>query len=215
MDLDALETRKPKTKPSMFKRLPYPAPPRTSQDLSPPNRSLASPLFSYSEFGKASLFAQWLRAPRCSAYENPPRFLTPPPYIHCMINAIFLNLPIENLKRSVDFFSGLGFKFNEQFTSEDSTCMLVGENIYAMLLEHKRFESFIDKKIADKDTVEVLISLSCESPDEVRTLSKKAFELGGRQLNDEDDKGFMFSWGFEDLDGHIWDLFWMDPAHIQ
>ncbi len=132
-----------------------------------------------------------------------------------MINAIFLNLPIANLKRSVDFFSGLGFKFNEQFTSEDSTCMLVGDNIYAMLLEHKRFESFIDKKIADKDTVEVLISLSCESADEVRELSKKAFELGGRQLNDEDDKGFMFSWGFEDLDGHIWDLFWMDPAHVQ
>lgn len=132
-----------------------------------------------------------------------------------MINAIFLNLPIQNLKRSVDFFSGLGFKFNEQFTSEDSTCMLVGDNIYAMLLEHKRFESFIDKKIADKDTVEVLISLSCESADEVRELSKKAFALGGRQLNDEDDKGFMFSWGFEDLDGHIWDLFWMDPAHVQ
>ena len=132
-----------------------------------------------------------------------------------MINAIFINLPIENLKRSVDFFRALGFTFNEQFTGDDSTCMIIGENMYSMLVERAKFSTFIEKPIADKSTVEMLISLSCESSDEVRELSEKAFSLGARQINDAEDHGFMYSWGFEDLDGHIWDLFWMNPEHIQ
>ena len=132
-----------------------------------------------------------------------------------MINAIFLNIPIENLKRSVDFFSALGFTFNPQFTSEDSTCMIIGENMYSMLVEREKFSTFIEKPIADKSTVEMLISLSCESSDKVRELSEKAFSLGARQINDAEDHGFMYSWGFEDLDGHIWDLFWMNPEHVQ
>ena len=132
-----------------------------------------------------------------------------------MISAIFVNLPVTNLKKSVEFFTALGFTFNEQFTDETSTCMIVGDNIYAMLLEHARFESFIDKKIAPRDTTEAIISLSCESKDEVRTLSEKAFAAGGRQVNDVQDIGFMYSWGFEDLDGHLWDLFWMNPDHVQ
>ncbi len=132
-----------------------------------------------------------------------------------MINAIFLNIPIENLKRSVDFFGGLDFTFNAQFTGDDSTCMIIGENMYAMLVERAKFSTFIEKPIADKSTVEMMISLSCESSDKVRELSEKAFSLGARQLNDPEDRGFMFSWGFEDLDGHIWDLFWMNPEHVQ
>lgn len=132
-----------------------------------------------------------------------------------MINAIFINLPIENLKRSVDFFGALGFTFNEQFTGEDSTCMIIGENMYSMLVERAKFSTFIEKPIADKSTVEMLISLSCESSDKVRELSEKAFSLGARQINDAEDHGFMYSWGFEDLDGHIWDLFWMNPEHVQ
>jgi predicted lactoylglutathione lyase len=132
-----------------------------------------------------------------------------------MINAIFLNLPIKNLKRSVDFFTGLGFTFNPQFTSEDSTCMIIGNNMYAMLCEEAKFQNFLAKPIADPATTEVLISLSCERKDEVNSLSEKAFTLGARKVNDAEDHGFMFSWGFEDLDGHVWDLFWMDPAHVQ
>ncbi len=132
-----------------------------------------------------------------------------------MINAIFVNLPIENLKRSVDFFSGLGFKFNEQFTDEQSTCMLVGENIYVMLVEHAKFKGFVKKPIASKDVIESILSLSCDSPEEVRTLAEKAFSLGGKQVNELEDHGFMISWGFEDLDGHLWDLFWMNPDHVQ
>ena len=131
-----------------------------------------------------------------------------------MLNAIFVNLPIENLKNSVAFFTALGFNFNEQFTDEESTCMIVSENIYVMLLEKRKFSSFTSRKIADKDTTEVTLSFSCSSADEVRSLSEKAFELGAKRVNDPEDHGFMFSWGFEDLDGHLWDLFWMNPEHV-
>ncbi|MEN9660772.1 MAG: hypothetical protein RLZZ443_701 [Actinomycetota bacterium] len=131
-----------------------------------------------------------------------------------MLNTIFVNLPIENLKNSVAFFTALGFKFNEQFTDEESTCMIVAENIYVMLLEKRKFSSFTSRKIADKDTTEVTLSFSCSSADEVRSLSEKAFELGAKRVNDPEDHGFMFSWGFEDLDGHMWDLFWMNPEHV-
>ena len=132
-----------------------------------------------------------------------------------MINGIFINLPITNLARSVEFFGGLGFKFNEQFSDEESTCMLIGENMYAMLLEHRKFSSFIKKEIAAPTTTEAIIALQCESADAVRSLSEKAFELGAKQMNDAEDMGFMFSWGFEDLDGHLWELFWMNPEHVQ
>jgi predicted lactoylglutathione lyase len=131
------------------------------------------------------------------------------------ISAIFLNLPIKNLKKSVDFFSGLGFTFNAQFTAEDSTCMIVGENIFVMLVEEAKFQGFLAKPIADPRTTEVLLSLSCASKDEVNFLAETAFSLGGKKVNEPEDHGFMYSWGFEDLDGHVWDLFWMDPAHIQ
>ncbi len=132
-----------------------------------------------------------------------------------MITSIFINMPIANLKRSVDFFTELGFTFNPQFTSEDTTSMLVGPNIFAMLLERDRFTGFIDKPVADSSSSEVILSLGCESPDEVRKLAEAAFALGARKVNEIDDKGFMISWGFEDLDGHLWDLFWMDPKHLE
>ena len=132
-----------------------------------------------------------------------------------MINAIFLNMPIKNLKKSVDFFTGLKFSFNPQFTGEDSTCMIIGENMYAMLCEEARFQKFLEKPIADPSTTEMLISLSCESKEVVKNLAEKAFALGGKQVNPPEDHGFMYTWGFEDLDGHVWDLFWMDPAHVQ
>jgi predicted lactoylglutathione lyase len=128
--------------------------------------------------------------------------------------SLFLNLPIKNLARSVEFFSALGFSFNDRFTDETSTCMVVADNIFVMLLEEAKFSSFITKPIADRNSAEVILSLSCESADEVREIAQKAFELGGRQVNEPEDSGFMFSWAFEDLDGHLWDLFWMDPAQL-
>ena len=132
-----------------------------------------------------------------------------------MISSIFINLPVEKLTRSVEFFTALGFTFNEQFTDETSTCMLVGDNIFVMLVEHQKFSAFIDKPIAPSTSTEAILSLSCGSTDEVRELSEKAFAAGARRVNDPEDHGFMFSWGFEDLDGHLWDLFWMNPEHVQ
>ncbi len=132
-----------------------------------------------------------------------------------MINSIFVNLPVSSLKRSVNFFTELGFKFNPQFTDETSTCMVVGDNIFVMLLEHSKFQSFIDKPIAPASSNEAILAFSLGSPDEVRAMTAKALELGARKLNEPEDLGFMFSWGFEDLDGHLWDLFWMNPDHVE
>lgn len=131
-----------------------------------------------------------------------------------MFNSIFVNLPIENLGKSVAFFKELGFTFNEKFSDDESTCMIVSEHIYVMLLEKRKFASFTTRKIADKDTTEVTLSFACKSPEEVKTLSEKAFELGAKQVNEPEDIGFMYSWGFEDLDGHMWDLFWMNPENV-
>jgi uncharacterized protein len=132
-----------------------------------------------------------------------------------MISSIFVNLPIADLKRSVEFFSGLGFEFNQQFTSEDTTCMIIGENMYAMLLLRNRFKTFVDKPVATAKTCEVLVALLCESTDEVKRLTERAFELGARRYKEPEDLGFMYGWGFEDLDGHIWELGWMDPEHVE
>ena len=90
-----------------------------------------------------------------------------------MSKSLFVNLPVENLQRSVDFFSHLGFTFNPQFTDEQSTCMIVSENIFVMLLEHAKFQGFIDKSIAPKHTTEAILALSCESADVVRSLTEK------------------------------------------
>ena len=132
-----------------------------------------------------------------------------------MISSIFVNLPVENLKRSVDFFTELGFTFNAQFTDETSTCMIVNETVYVMLLEKAKFLSFIDKPLAPAGTTEAIFAFACESPDEVRDLSEKAIKLGARRVNGPVAHGFMFSWGFEDLDGHLWDLFWMNPEYVE
>lgn len=128
---------------------------------------------------------------------------------------MFVNLPIENLKRSVDFYSALGFEFNPQFTSEDSTCMLVNENCFVMLLEKQRFAEFVDKPISDTNgTVAALFALSFNSADEVRAFCDKAFALGARKTREPQDLGFMFSMAFEDPDGHIIEPFWMDTAAV-
>ena len=132
-----------------------------------------------------------------------------------MISSIFVNLPVKSLTKSVEFFTELGFKFNPQFTDETSTCMIINDTVYVMLLEHSKFQGFIDKPIAPSTSTESILAFACESPDEVRQLSEKAIAMGARKLNEPEDHGFMFSWGFEDLDGHLWDLFWMNPEHLQ
>ena len=132
-----------------------------------------------------------------------------------MLTSIFVNLPVANLKKSVEFFTKLGFTFNAQFTDETSTCMIVNETVYVMLLEHAKFKSFIKKEIAEPNNTEAILAFGCESADEVRSLTEKALAGGAKQINEPEDMGFMFSWGFEDLDGHLWELFYMIPEHVQ
>lgn len=129
---------------------------------------------------------------------------------------IFVNLPVKDLNRSKEFFGKLGFTFNPQFTDENAACMIIGEKIYSMLLAEQYFSTFTPKKIADaKTTSEVLIALSCGSREEVGEMVKKAVAAGGKTYNEAKDHGFMLQHGFEDPDGHIWEVFYMDPSSVQ
>ncbi|AEG92008.1 VOC family protein [Ramlibacter tataouinensis] len=130
-----------------------------------------------------------------------------------MSRQVFINLPIKNMARSQAFFKGLGFAFNPQFTNEQGACMVISENhSYAMLLVESFFQGFTKKPIADATkTTEVLVCLSCASRAEVDELVKKALAAGGTAPNPPQDHGFMYAHGFTDLDGHVWELMWMDP----
>jgi predicted lactoylglutathione lyase len=134
-----------------------------------------------------------------------------------MHSQMFVNLPVKDLKRAVDFYSKLGYTFNPQFTDENATCMIVGENLYAMLLVEKFFKSFTSKTVADPHTATTaLISLSCSSKAQVDELVAKARAAGGNVPRQPEDHGFMYSHDFEDPDGNGWGLFHMNgmpPQH--
>lgn len=130
-----------------------------------------------------------------------------------MHKQIYLNLPVADLRRSQDFFKGLGFTFNPQFTNDDAACMVIGENIYAMLLKHAFFKTFTTRKLCDtSESTEVLICISCESRAEVDALVAKAVAAGATAPRAPQDHGFMYGHGFDDLDGHIWELVYMEPS---
>ncbi|QNB00068.1 VOC family protein [Massilia sp. Se16.2.3] len=132
-----------------------------------------------------------------------------------MHKQIFVNLPVRDLARSRAFFASLGFEFNPQFSNDDAACMIIGENIYAMLLVERFFQTFTDKPVANaRETTEVLTCLSCESREEVDALVAKALAAGGRAPNPKQDHGFMYGHGFEDLDGHVWELSRMDMSQV-
>ena len=130
-----------------------------------------------------------------------------------MSRKIFVNLPIKNMEKSQAFFKSLGFSFNPQFTNDQGACMVVSEDHSSvMLLVEPFFSTFIKKPIADASkTTEVIVCLSCDSRAEVDALVKKAIAAGGKTPNAPQDHGFMYGHGFEDLDGHLWELVWMDP----
>ena len=132
-----------------------------------------------------------------------------------MHKKIFINLPVKDLKKSVEFFTKLGFSFNAQFTDETSTCMIVSEDIFVMLLTHAKFKTFTPKAICDPtQSTEVLVCLSCESRAEVDDIVRKALAAGGTTYNEPQDHGFMYGHGFQDVDGHIWELIFMEPSTI-
>lgn len=133
-----------------------------------------------------------------------------------MATSMFVNLPVKRLDKSMAFFQALGFRFNPQFTDETAACMVIGDNIYSMLLTEAKFKEFTRKAIADATrTTEVLTALSMDSKDEVHRIVDAALQAGATEARDPIDLGFMFVRSFNDLDGHIWEIFWMDPAHVQ
>ena len=130
-----------------------------------------------------------------------------------MARKIFVNLPVKDLNKSVEFFTKLGFTFNPQFTSESATSMIVSEDIYVMLLVEPYFKSFTKKEICDTtNSTEAIICLSAESREEVDKFVSDAIAAGGSAPNPKQDHGFMYGHGFQDLDGHLWELAYMDMS---
>ncbi|MGH8728985.1 MAG: VOC family protein [Burkholderiales bacterium] len=133
-----------------------------------------------------------------------------------MTTKIFVNLPVKNLDKSVEFFTKLGFTFNPQFTDETATCMIVSDDIFVMLLTEAKFKTFTPKQICDATkSTEVLVCLSSESRDKVDEMVRKAVAGGGTTYSEPKDYGFMYQNGFQDLDGHIWELIYMEPSAIK
>lgn len=125
---------------------------------------------------------------------------------------IYVNLAVKDIAKTKAFFAALGFQFEPKFSNDDAICMIVADDIYVMLLVEKFFQTFISKEICDaKKSTEVLVCLSCVSRAEVDQQVAKAVAAGGRILREPQDYGFMYSHSFEDLDGHIWELVYMNP----
>jgi len=132
-----------------------------------------------------------------------------------MHKKIFVNIAIGDMQKSQAFFKQLGFTFNPQFTNEQGACMVISDDIYAMLLTRDFFKGFTDKPLVDaKQATEVLICLSCESRAEVDDLVARARAAGASVPREPQDHGFMYGHGFEDLDGHIWELVYMVPGEV-
>ncbi|MET0542714.1 MAG: VOC family protein [Variovorax sp.] len=130
-----------------------------------------------------------------------------------MSTKIFVNLPVKDLDKTVAFFTALGFKFNPQFTDKNATCMIVSEEAFVMLLVEPFFKGFTPKPISDaKKSTEVLLCLSADSRAEVDGMVAKAVAAGGSTPNKPQDHGFMYQHGFEDLDGHLWEVAYMDMS---
>ena len=126
---------------------------------------------------------------------------------------LFVNIPVADLQRSIDFFEALGFTFNTQFTDATATCMLVGEDAYFMLLTPEKFASFSTLPVADPRAASAVgYAFNVGSRAEVDALAELAVRSGGARAGEPEDHGFMYSRGFRDPDGHHWDVFWMDPS---
>lgn len=137
---------------------------------------------------------------------------TRPPTPH----KLFVNIPVGDLQRAIRFFEALGFAFNPQFTDATATCMLVGEDAYFMLLDRERFTGFSKRPLGDpRRETNAMFALSVNSRAEVDEMVRKAVAAGGSHAVEPQDHGFMYGWSFYDLDGHHWEVFWMDPAALQ
>jgi predicted lactoylglutathione lyase len=133
-----------------------------------------------------------------------------------MAKKIFVNLPVKDLNKTVEFFTKLGFEFNPQFTDENATCMIVNEDIFIMLLVEKFFKTFTKKEICDttKDT-EVIIALSTESREKVDQMINDVIEAGGKESRKPQDHGWMYGRSFQDINGHLWEIIYMDEKALK
>jgi uncharacterized protein len=133
-----------------------------------------------------------------------------------MTNSIFINMPVNDLKKSIEFFTKLGYTFNDNFTGDTTACMIISDTIYVMLMAEEKFQSFTSKTICDASTsTEGWLSLSLGSRKEVDDIAEKALSAGGSIIHDPEDEGFMYSIPVQDLDGHVWNYFHMDMAAFE
>ena len=133
-----------------------------------------------------------------------------------MAKKIFVNLPVKDLNKTVEFFTKLGFEFNPQFTDENATCMIVNKDIFIMLLVEKFFKTFTKKEICDttKDT-EVIIALSTESREKVDQMINDVIEAGGKESRKPQDHGWMYGRSFQDINGHLGEIIYMDEKALK
>ena len=131
-----------------------------------------------------------------------------------MSRMIFINLPVADLAKSVAFYEAVGATRNLQFSDDTAACMVFSETIFVMLLTHAKFASFTSRPIGDRSTVHALLCLSCESKAAVLAQLEAAIQAGGTPdpTPEQDYGGFMYGRSYEDPDGHIWEIMWMDPA---
>lgn len=133
-----------------------------------------------------------------------------------MNTKIFVNLPVKNLSKSIAFFTQLGYGFNPQFTDDKAGCMLISDDICVMLVSEEFFKTFIKKEICDSSRyAESITCLTANSKAEVDEMVAKAVKGGAKTPVPPQDHGFMYQHGFEDLDGHLWEYFYMDPSAMQ
>lgn len=133
-----------------------------------------------------------------------------------MTKMIFVNLPVKELQASVKFYEALGMKNNPQFSDDSAACMVWSDTIYIMLLTHDRWRTFTTRPIPSADSSEVMLALSCDDREMVDRLNELAEQHGGTaDINPKQDLGFMYNRNVADLDGHVWEMFWMDPSAMQ
>lgn len=133
-----------------------------------------------------------------------------------MGHKIFVNLPVTDLRKSMAFWNELGFKFNAQFSDDSAACLIFSDEIYAMLHTPASLARFTQKKIVDTSTsIEVILALSADSKEEVNRICDAALKAGSTETRKPEDYGFMYQRSFYDLDGHSWELIYMDPSNVQ
>jgi predicted lactoylglutathione lyase len=130
-----------------------------------------------------------------------------------MSRLLFLNLPVAKLSTSREFFERLGFDFDDRFSDEQAACMVLSDKGFVMLLERDRFADFVTKPIADpQEATAVTVAISAESREAVDSFVDAALAAGGSAARGPQDYGFMYQRSFHDLDGHLWEVLWMDPV---